>query len=88
MAKHSFDYLEKLRQRPEPVRRWALLALSSGLTLLIFFLWLLNLKYVGPLARLSQPAVESTVQSARTGVADALVRIKAGWRVFRQRLAN
>ncbi len=88
MMKSVFAYLEKLRQRPEPVRRRALILVSGGLTLVIGFLWLLNLKYAGPLARSSQPVPELKVQSAEVGATAALARIKAGWQMLRHRLAN
>ncbi|MBI4136189.1 MAG: hypothetical protein HY481_01395 [Candidatus Vogelbacteria bacterium] len=96
MVKSAFDYLAKLRQRPEPVRRRALLFLSGGLTLVIFFFWLLNLKYAGPLAHSTEAEeVKVTTQSASAGAtlptgrqADALARIKAGWQVLRDRFSN
>lgn len=75
-----FDYLEKLRQRPEPARRRMLLMLSGGLTLVIFFLWLLNLKYAGPLIR--------STESEEVKAAGAVARIKAGWQVLRGHLPN
>jgi len=96
MMKNAFDYLAKLRQRPESVRRRALLLVSGGLTLVIFFLWLLNLKYASPLARSTETEkVKTATQSASAGAAlpagrqaDTLARIKAGWQVLRAHLLN
>lgn len=84
MARRVFDYLERLRQRPEPARRRALLALSGGLTLVIFFLWLLNLRYGGPLARSTESEeVKTAIQSSSAGATGAVARIRAGWQVLR-----
>ncbi|MBI2100664.1 MAG: hypothetical protein HYT47_01425 [Candidatus Vogelbacteria bacterium] len=86
MTKAVFAYLEKLRQRPEPARRRALLLVSGGLTLLVGFLWLLNLKYAGPLARSSEPMVQSAASSV--GMNGVVARIRAGWQVLRDRFSN
>ena len=80
-----FEHLERLRSKPEAVRRRALVLASGALTLIIFLLWLLNLKYVGPLSNPVQVAAPPAANATGT-FHQTLARIQAGWQILMKRL--
>jgi len=75
-----FEYLDKLRAKPEAERRRMVIWGSILITFLIFALWLLNLRYLwqnNPEPKPISPAVETG------GVwQDAVLRIKTGWQTI------
>ena len=89
-----FNYIDELRSRPEPARRRILVFASGGLTLLIALIWLVNLRYVGPLAERDAPKPEVGSQSqvaapaAGAGELDALERVKRGWTLLRDAITE
>ncbi len=89
-----FNYIDELRSRPEPARRRVLVFTSTGLTLLIALIWLINLRYLGPLAQRSTPApeVESKLQiaapAAGAGETSALERVRRGWDLLRDTITE
>lgn len=87
MSSSLFDYLERLRSRPESTRRRVLLAAASALTLVIFLLWLLNLKYVGSLSQTAAP-VPAAAPQLETSFLTGWDRIRAGWQILLKRVNN
>ncbi|MEK7552630.1 MAG: hypothetical protein AAB505_00795 [Patescibacteria group bacterium] len=80
------EQIDKLRTKPEPVRRRITLALASGLTLALALLWVVNFRYTAPLAenRLAPAALVAapTAEKFLTG----WERVKTGWQVLLTKL--
>ncbi|MEK7208699.1 MAG: hypothetical protein AAB677_00370 [Patescibacteria group bacterium] len=79
--KRFADYLDELRRRPEPARRRVLVLTAGSLTVVIFLVWLLNLKFLTSGG--GQTANVGSVNSVET-----LERIKTGWQVLIKRLKD
>ena len=83
------DYIDELRQRPEAARRRVLVLASSGITLVIFFVWLWNFNFIRPDFGQMAKQVESVkAQTAAVGLSEAFGRLKNGWQVLMERLKN
>lgn len=71
-----FEYLDKLRAKPEAERRRIVIWGTVLITFLIFALWLLNLRYLWQNTEEPVPAVGSTTWQ------EAILRIKTGWQTI------
>ena len=71
-----FEYLDKLRAKPEAERRRMVIWGTILVTFLIFALWLLNLRY------LWQNGQESVPVETSGAWQDAVLRIKTGWQTI------
>lgn len=86
MKRDLTDYLQSWLRKPESVRRRAAALAAGGITLVIFLLWLLNLKFTGSLVPAAAPTPAVQTAAVRATVAEILARLQAGWRVLLERL--
>jgi hypothetical protein len=82
-----FEYLDKLRAKPEAERQRMVIWGTILITFIIFALWLLNLRYLWQNSQEPVPVVVSTATSTEAGGIgkawqDAILRIKTGWQTI------
>lgn len=93
MTRKFLTHLEAWRRRPEAVRQRARFLTAAGLTLVLSLFWLLNFKLAGPLTPLTRPIETAAVrpatsQAVDSRLAEAVRRIKNGWRLLLEQVKS